>query len=222
MKKKVLIIENRTQRQKQFLSLTDINLNDYPFIHNKIGKLYDEFKENLLKDTSILNEYEVIISHRSAFEKDNKKVFDLIRNYCERSKKYFILFSGGLSTSYYSKEPYEQLSLNSKDFYSLNLKLFLDEINTNDNINLLLLAFGEKWELNIVLNSLEKINSLSSDEIEEFDDFNEFYGINLKTLKGIIYFDEFNKEEEVSIEIVKQIKQKILNYINNKLGIYYE
>ncbi len=214
--KKVLIIEDRTQRQEQFLATTDIKLDTYNFVENKIGKSYTKFKEELLKDSSILEEYQVIISHRSAFEENNAKVLDTIKIHCEKQEKYLILFSGGISTSYYSKEPYEQLSLNSKDFYSSNLKLFLDEVGKG-NINLLLLAFGQRWKLNTVLNSLEKINTLTIDKM----DYAEFYEkTGLETIEKIIDFNEF-EYEEFDEGVVEQVKQKILNYINDELGIYY-
>jgi len=218
--KKVLIIEDRTQRQEQFLSHTGIKLNEYNFVENKTGISYTKFKENILADISILNKYEVIISHRSAFEQDNVRILDLIKQHCKNENKYLILFSGGITTSYYGKEPYEQLSLNSKDFYSQNLKLFLDEVDSN-NINLLLLAFGKKWKLNAVLNTLEKLNSLTSDDFDYFDDFYNSTKTNLKTLNEIIDFRDFDSEE-FSAKTVDKVKQKILNHINDELGIYYE
>jgi len=220
--KKILIIEDRTQRQELFLQKTGINISRsrYDFVDNKVGKEYTNIKEKLLKDISFLYDYDVIVSHRSAFDKDNGKILDLIKDYCEKNQKYLILFSGGISTSYYTKTPYELLALNSKDFYSKNLELFLEEVKTNNNVNLLLLAFGEKWKLNLVFNVLEKLNTINCNDIDDWDEFNDESDIH--TINDFIDLEVFKDEEEITFEVIENIKNLIFQYINQKLGIYYE
>ncbi len=221
--KQILIIEDRTQRQEQFLEKTGIEISKYDFIDNAIGEKYTSIKENLLKDTSILDKYDVIISHRSAFDKDNGKILDSIKDYCEQNQKYLILFSGGISTSYYVKTPYELLSLNSKDFYNVNLGLFLDELKNNDVLNLLLLAFGKKWKLNLIFNVLEKLNTIDYsdiDKIEDFDVLNE--KTDIETIDNFIDIEELKDADEMNLDLISNIKKIILEYVNQELGIYYE
>jgi hypothetical protein len=218
--KKILIIEDRTQRQELFLQKTGINISRYDFVDNKVGKEYTNIKEKLLKDISFLYDYDVIVSHRSAFDKDNGKILDLIKDYCEKNQKYLILFSGGISTSYYTKTPYELLALNSKDFYSKNLELFLKEVKTNNNVNLLLLAFGEKWKLNLIFNVLEKLNTINCNDIDDWDEFNDESDIH--SINDLIDLEVFKDEEEITFEVIENIKNLIFQYINQKLGIYYE
>jgi len=218
--KQVLIIEDRTQRQEQFLEKTGIAISKYDFIDNAIGKKYESIKENLLNDISVLDKYDVIVSHRSAFDKDNGKILDSIKDYCEKKQKYLILFSGGISTSYYVKTPYELLSLNSKDFYNINLELFLDELKNNDVLNLLLLAFGNKWKLNLIFNVLEKLNNIDYRDIDDFDVLNE--EIDIETIGDFIDIEEFRTIDEINLDVIMSIKKIILQYVNQELGIYYE
>lgn len=218
--KKILIIEDRTQRQEQFLEKTGIKISRYDFVDNTIGDDYVNIKKDLLKGVFVLDKYDVIVSHRSAFDKDNGKILDLIKDYCEKTQKSLILFSGGISASYYVKTPYELLSLNSKDFYSENLELFFDEVKNNNTINLLLLAFGEKWKLNLILHVLEKLNTIAYDNIESFDELND--KTDIETIDNFIDLDEVKDKDGIDLEDIEKLKQLILEYINKVLGIYYE
>ena len=216
---KILLIEDRPERQKQFLKKTGIDIVSYRFIDNKTENEYKSLKNELLVNISILEEYDIIISHRSAFGIDNAKIIDAIKNYCETNKKYLILFSGGISTSYYTKTPYEYLSLNSKDFYSDNLKLFLDNIQKNNDINLLLLTFGEQWELNLILNIFEKLNTVNYDDIDDYDALND--KINITSIDRFIDLTRFKDKDEISLKDIQDIKHLISKYINKELGIHY-
>ena len=115
-------------------------------------------------------------------------------------------------------QPYEFLQLNSKELYTKNLKLFLE---TNEN-NLLQLAYGEEWEVNILLNKLEKINKFIEDNKIEGDGVNAYYSefsekININLLQ-ILIEDLSIKEETtvIKIEEIERISKKILNKIKMK------
>src|SRR5690606_24737284 len=66
--------------------------------------------------------------------------------------KSLIFFSGGISYSFYSDESFPYLNINAGDFYSDKLKLFLNYFEKTREVNIPLLQFGEKWELNKLLN----------------------------------------------------------------------
>ena len=107
------------------------------------------------------------LTHRSAFGNDDENILDLLKKHCEKTGTNLVFFSGGISSTYYSKVKYEFLLLNSKSFYSSNLKLFLDDISEGKEPNILLLGYGRQWQFNILLNTLEKINLFISNSEAE-------------------------------------------------------
>ncbi len=171
--RKILLIEDRSHRQKDFLRLSNINLNDYTdILDNKIDNKYEEFIKDIQNDSFDLSIYDVIIAHQSIFINDFKLILGKLKNYCKDNHKKLVLFSGGNETSYINDE-YEELGLSSEDFYSQNLKLFLENFKQN-KINIRILSFGNKWKLNIILNVLEKISLFIETNNDEDIDYDEF------------------------------------------------
>ncbi len=154
----ILLIEDRVDRQKYFMSEADIELNRYnDILDNMIKSKYYEFVQKIKADTVDLDKYTVIVSHKSAFGDDNIRILQKLENHCRQYNKPLVLFSGGTDTNYYENIDFELLELNSKLFYSDNLQLFLKETEEGTS-NILTLAYGKQWKLNILLNVLEKIN----------------------------------------------------------------
>ena len=171
--RKILLIEDRSHRQKDFLRLWNINLNDYTdILDNKIDNKYEEFIKDIQNDSFDLSIYDVIIAHQYIFINDFKLILGKLKNYCKDNHKKLVLFSGGNETSYINDE-YEELGLSSEDFYSQNLKLFLENFKQN-KINIRILSFGNKWKLNIILNVLEKISLFIETNNDEDIDYDEF------------------------------------------------
>jgi hypothetical protein len=221
---KVLLIEDRQKRQEQFLENSNVLLSGYPMLSNATGIEYKKFKKNILDDKRILEKYDIIISHRSAFDKDNAKVMDIIEEYCITNSKKMVLFSGGIYSSYYQAEPFEKLSLNSKILYSQNLRLFLDNLKNKDEVNLHILAYGENWEVNLLLMVVEKINILlrkGNDFINgwDFDDLNDF--TNLEIIKNYINIENLIEKDTVSRKDIDTVRDDIMNFINKKLDLHY-
>lgn len=217
---KVLLIEDRQKRQEQFLNNSNVDLQQYSMLDNVTGNRYQKFKKNILEDQDILKKYDVVISHRSAFDKDNARIMDIMEEYCIKYSKKMILFSGGIFSSYYQTSPFEKLSLNSKILYSQNLKLFLDNIENQNEANLHILAYGEYWEINLLLGVLEKINLLlqkDNDFINEldYDDLND--EVDIELIEDFINI----KEDNITKEQISTIRSSIMNYINHKLGLHY-
>ena len=154
----ILLIEDRVDRQKYFMSETDIDLDRYSdVLDNMIKSKYHEFVQKIKADTTDLDKYTVIVSHKSAFGDDNIGILQKLENHCRQYNKPLVLFSGGTDTNYYENIDFELLELNSKLFYSDNLQRFLKETEEGTS-NILTLAYGKQWKLNILLNVLEKIN----------------------------------------------------------------
>lgn len=194
--KKILLIEDRTERQKKFTEETDFDFDNYTEILDNKTILNKESLEG----------YSTIITHRSAFGKDNKNTLDFLKDYCADSKVNLVFFSGGITATYYTQSTFEFLLLNSKSFYGSNLKLFLEEAK-NSEPNLLLLAYGENWQVNIMLNTLSKINlfiaSAQAKEavIAKLRIFERKTEMNM--LKGIIDTEYLSPDEKGNVAVSK-------------------
>lgn len=95
-----------------------------------------------------LDAFDVIAAHRSALNNSNR---DALNNYCRSRNKPLIFFSGGITSSIYKDSEIPFLYLNSKEFYSVNLKIFLEHLNFCTTPNLLILQFGTQWKMSLLL-----------------------------------------------------------------------
>lgn len=104
-----------------------------------------------------LDLYSCIILHRSALSNPQR---DAVKSYCHKHQKPLVYFSGGISTSTYNDDLFPFLNINSKDLYSGSLRLFIDDLEKTKKINLLVLQFGSKWILNLLLSFRDRLNRL--------------------------------------------------------------
>lgn len=149
---KIVIIEDRLGRLEQFTEFDLKNCKDVTII---TGGDYDNLIRALkAKDTTYLNQYDCIASHRSALPNE---IRDTIKDHCKFHKKPLIFFSGGITSSVFKDIDFPFLHINSKDFYSVNLKLFIDSGLQSNSINLLILQFGYRWKLSLLLNLRNRI-----------------------------------------------------------------
>jgi len=222
--KKILLIEDRKERQQRFTNQTNINLNDYgDILDNKIGQAYDDIYDELKHGKFDFHDYIMVIAHKSAFNGDTQKVLYGIENECKSRTIPLVFFSGGITANYYEEEKnFKKLELNSKDFYSQNLKMFLENYKKNEKTELLMLSYGEKWKLDIVLNCMEKINifietykneeDILYDEFVTYTDFHLLESLKIKYSKptienGWIYLSELKK---IELDIKLYIKESII------------
>jgi hypothetical protein len=207
--KKILLIEDRSQRQKDFLEKINIDLNDYAdILDNKIDDDYLQFIQDIHDNNFDLDNYEVIIAHNSIFIGENSEILSKLKTYCKEKKKPLVLFSGN-DDKFYNKSEYEELGISSSQLYSENLKIFLEEFQ-KENINILILSFGKKWKLNIVLNCFDKINMfIKKNQDENIDDididefFNETKFQELNSLNIDFYQMEVEDNWVYLCEIIK-------------------
>lgn len=147
--KKIILIEDRLERQKQFMSETQIK---------ELSTLIELDLRNLgraiiedINDSKIslsLEESDLLIFHRSVL---NNKGIQTLFDYCQKNKKDLILFSGGISQVTYNGEKFQFLVINSKNFYNDNLIQFINEYKKGEVQSLLQLIYGEKWKLAALL-----------------------------------------------------------------------
>ncbi len=215
--KKVLLIDDRPDRYSALLKNASISLDDYledtlDIVLKDKNDLYCEYKSNILQNKiEFLNNYSTIIVHRSAFEDQNIQVIENLKNACKEKQIKVVLFSGGISSSFYTNSQQEILLLNSRMLYSKKLEIFLTACKENKDHNILLLAYGNRWKDNILLNCLEKINYYQSLKNPfDFDEFVDDTGIN--TISTII--PPYNTPEEKDFsDFVKKLRKDIINKV---------
>jgi hypothetical protein len=151
--KKVILIEDRPNRQVDFLKRINKDLDEISILENICGfEKFNHYKE-ILSSGSLneLDKYQVIIFHRSALSGSERlRLIDFSR----KNAKTLVLFSGGISSVTLQKlGAGTLLTINSKDLYSYSLINYLK----SKELNVLELAFGENWKINLEANLLDKL-----------------------------------------------------------------
>ena len=210
----ILLIEDREERQKHFMAEADIDLDSYnDILENMVKKKYHKFLQEIKSNSFDLNKYSIIISHKSAFGDDNIHILQKLENHCKQYNKPLVYFSGGTDTNYYENIDNELLELNSKLFYSDNIKLFLDETREGRS-SILILAYGKQWKLNILLKILEKINlKISSKDNLDYEEFKLDTNYYLIDDIGIQLYLPNIESGIISIVEMKKVRSNIEQYI---------
>ena len=148
--KHIILIEDRIERQKQYLDDNSIErLRTIPNLNmpqsSECRRYIETINEDRMND---LNDFNLIIIHRSPL---NQKGLLALSNYCKEQQKDLILFSGGNSQLTYHSDNFQALSINSKDFYSKSLIDFLYGYSTDKVDNLLELIYRENWMLGYLI-----------------------------------------------------------------------
>lgn len=229
--KKILILEDRVTRQESFLDDSNLSKDFFArykhFVDNFEGTSFEEFKQKLAdeEEYNFLLEYKCVIVHRSAF---NKEIVNKIFSFCSKNKINLVYFSGGISSTNLQEDSnFSFLTINSKQFYSSNLAMFLDEFKENGNDNLGILAFGERYELNILLSFSHKLSFVNATRMLGEDclieEFVERYDIDNEFIRSIIasrfnWLDEENVDNTLkTLEVVESVKKFIEEIITEKV-----
>lgn len=163
---KVGLFEDRVGRMKQFLSFDLTQKSVVEIITDvELQSLISEVNQGYIERLKL---YNCIIMHRSAFTNGQR---DIIKKYCSDTDTPLVSFSGGISSSIYNDSDFPYLHINSKDVYSHNLQLFIEEMERHKLINLLILQFGTRWKLNLLLSMRNNLNrGLQSQNIKRIRD----------------------------------------------------
>jgi hypothetical protein len=196
MNKRIILIEDRPERLSQFLGDNKINelkiLNGLTILSGQHCQEVIE-KINSTADILSLNEYKLIIIHRSALK--DLGISNLI-NYCKKNKKDLIFFSGGISQSVFSSNDFNYLLVNSKELYQPHLKNFLSKYILGNIKHLSELIYGDKWKICIMLSLRQlllkgELDRMSSELKEQY-----------QNLIGINSLEDLNKEIDKEILII--------------------
>ena len=100
-----------------------------------------------------------------------------------------------------------------------NIEEYVDEYNKN-LANILILGYGKKWEANILLNILEKINIFIENNTNEKEfDFDEFEDeVDLLELKKlhIVYTTIVPYTNKIKTQEIAMLKDKLCKIIEEK------
>ena len=216
--KKILLIEDRLTRQNDYLRANNISLDEYTdILENAIADKYEDLYEAFKNCKFNLNDYLLIMVHKGAFNGENSEISHQLTEYCKEHNIPLVRFSGGANNYYQKEDSLELMELNSKDFYSQNIQLFLEYFRENKEIELLILSYGKNWKLNVILNSLEKINKfIIENENNEDIVYESFINATDFNLVEKIDFKYYHAEVEdgwVYLEELKKMTQSIEDYI---------
>ncbi|WP_157578198.1 hypothetical protein, partial [Tenacibaculum ovolyticum] len=128
---KLALIEDRIPRMEQFL---EFSIKEFPLVEVFNDTNLNNLRLNIESDEfKNLNEFDCIATHRSAWTiEERSKLY----SYCKEVKKPLIYFSGGITSSTFKDVEMPFLLINSKEFYSKNLKIFLEYMQSHDKLEL--------------------------------------------------------------------------------------
>ena len=209
--KRVLLVEDRLIRQNMFTANLDMDINNNPVLENICGgKPFGDFKRKISDNGSFetyITKYEVIITHRSALEPSERQVLIEI---AKKHSKTVVFFSGGISSVLLQEVGKGVLlTINSKDFYSESLKDFLE----TPDLNILVLAFGKKWQVNLYADLLERLTYYLDGYSEEKPYPIIVSNLNLNKWEIDNYFS-FLENKRVKREELEEVKEKIIENLN--------
>jgi hypothetical protein len=219
---KVLLIEDRYERQFRALHQAGITLESYAFLHNATLDEYEAIYQALKEDHFDVSAYDFIISHKSAYAEDNSTIIERLKSICKEADIPLVLFSGGQDSTYHDRASH-YAEISSKSLYSQNLKLFLDDIQSRKETNIDILLYGKLWKQNIALNTLQKLNIFIETHKEEHLFFKRFvsqFAEDLHYLKSCDIEIEMPHTDEKHIEkaeiatLAKKLKSKIQRMID--------
>lgn len=206
---KALLIEDRIQRQQNQLGEKLVDLVNISFLNNiSGGQNFSDIQDKLNnKEYSVLDEYDVIMLHRSAFDTNTRN--GLIE-YLKKTDKKVVFFSGGISGCQTNKiANLEFLLINVNQFYSENLFLFLN----NNAQNLLELAFGNKWQISILMDAYDKLvlYSKSFNTRQPYSRIEEDLKLNAWVKQN--YFIELQQKDLIEkpdlLKVLEKIKKEL-------------
>lgn len=212
---KVALIEDRIDRLNKY---ADPRIKEIAFLNIITEEKFNILAEEIAaKIYSQLDIYDCLMLHRSAFDNESRQ---MLKTYCEKNNKPLVFFSGSISSSMYQDSNFPILYINSKDFYSSNLILFLTDLQNSSKANLLILQFGERWRLNLLLTLRNKTNyKVQSDGIKRIRDLEipEHIIDELKSKFTLEWLDKRNLVKELTSENIRDFKEKINTLINDAI-----
>jgi hypothetical protein len=200
---KILFLEDRPSRQKQFLPNKEKDV-------EKIKSMSEIFMPEAVECKKIISQInnesyqfedsklQLIIVHKSALDTRGLTYLNII---CREKTVKLVCFSGGTSQLIYNNDDFEFLNLNSSDFYTERLIPFLEKVVAGEENNLLEIT-NVKWKLSYMLLARQILENIN---IEEDEDSKLRLESKLEQIRKIVNIDNI---EHLSKEITKNILKK--------------
>ena len=217
--KPIALIEDRAERQAYALTKSGIDLNPYhDVLENTIGKRYEAWLDQLDHSLETLDRYAAVVVHQSAFGAQNTAILHRIIKRCEMRQIPLVIFSGGISVGRYETDPIKRLEINSIDLYSHRLLLLLEHYREYREVELLILRYGQKWQIEILLNIQEKVDrylmSTTAEDIlySKFENKTDFALLDTLEIdspkpqieNGWVYRDELHRVAQVLRRLIHE------------------
>lgn len=218
--KKILLLEDKIDRDS--LKQSNIDFDNFPFLETKFGDKANNQLNKFIGNNDDFNSYDTIFIHGS-IQCIEKNIISLLKTYCSKNNINLIVFSGGSDISSFQSNI---LEITAKKFYE-NIQVFLNHYPNTSHV--LMLAYGEKWTLNILLNLLEKLNILIENNTdnysEDYDDFEDDF--DLLKIKEILNVSEYEslfkdleeKTDEISISQIRIMSHNLKKLIEAKANV---
>lgn len=203
--KKIILFENRPERQRLYLKHSENGQNDLDTFQC-LTKYTDQHDELISKnDFEFLVDFDLIIFHRSYLvEFKNGSKLTPIYNFCKENSKDLVMFTGGVNGSTYFQEnnfKFQSLTISAKEFY-LNILDFLNEYVVSETFKCLLeLKYGSKWKIEYLLQLRELLT------IKIYDSGNELNSDGqIENLIKILGFNNQVSIEDIHNQLNADIK----------------
>lgn len=199
---KILFIEDRPSRQRQFLpnkekDVKKLKLN--PEIFMPEAEKCKEIIAQINNETyQFAMDLKLIIVHKSVLTTKGLAYLNLK---CKERKIKLVCFSGGTSQVVFNKDDFEFLNLNSSDFYSEQLIPFLEKVAQNKENNLLEII-NSQWKLSYMLLARQIIVSIG---LEKDEDSKLRLETKLNQIRKVITVDNIDQlNKEITKNLIKR------------------
>lgn len=204
----ILLIEDRPERQKMFLPNKEKDVAELSEIEELIMPKTDECKAVINKINEeqypIENNIRLVIIHKTSL---STKGLYYINSICEKNNIDLILFSGGIDYLIYNNEKNNVLELNSSDFYTNRLILFIKKYIRDSQTNLLELV-NSNWQISywFLLRQLKHTLEVEQENKEIDNDRIDYLKDRINNIVKVLEIDgDYNE-----INIDEKIKKTLL------------
>jgi len=204
----ILFLEDRIDRQSSFLpnGIEDISLirtigNLHMPDPNGCKKIVGEINNQDYQFNTEIRHVKLLIIHRSLLRNSGISYLNQI---ARANQMKLVFFSGGISQVFYSNEGFEQIFLNSTEFYSELLIPFLFNFS-NDATTSILELFHKNWRLSYMMLYRQLSQNLKVTKVDESDPYTFYYSTKerLRQIESIL---GLSSEKEID----KLFKKSIL------------
>jgi len=170
----ILIVENRIPRLEKLLKLIGLTEEGLGEIEGLelVTVEYQKFVNILIeKKKKALDKYDLIIWHKSSIKAQEQRT---LREYCSKSEKGLIFFSGEPDSERYDFEK-RIYHTTPKALFSTNFETFIKNFISSQNHLLIALpkiVYGEMYDLSDLLIKRQKALYLDNKEFSEIEDLN--------------------------------------------------